>query len=77
MEEDMAEAVNYTLDEIKTYWYRYWETSGLRYMVNGRWQYDFRGKRVGLIDATRAEIALLRNYISFPAFLEKYGKNKH
>lgn len=68
---------NYTLEEIKIYWNSYWNMSGFRYLKNGKWEYDFRDKVIGLIDATRAEVTLLRNHITFPAFLEKYGKDKH
>ena len=70
-------ALSYTLDEIKIYWNQYWNTTGHRYLRDGKWEYDFTGKRIGLIDATRAEVTLLRNHITFPVFLEKYGKNKH
>lgn len=66
----------YTLDEIKIYWNHYWKKSGIRYLVEGKWKYDFSGKAVGLINATKAEVTLLRNRISFPTFLEKYGKDK-
>ena len=69
-------AASYTLDEIKIYWNRYWNKSGFRYLINGKWDYDFSGKKIGLIDATRAEVTLLRNHITFPVFLEKYGKDK-
>jgi len=66
----------YTLDEIKIYWNEYWKKSGIRYLVGGKWRYDYSGKVVGLIDATKAEIVLLHNHISFPKYLEKYGKDK-
>ena len=74
MEEDMAETVTYTLEEIKIYWNRYWKISGIRYLVKGKWKYDFTGGIKKHIDATRAEVALLRNHITFPTFLERYGK---
>ena len=71
------EETHYTIAEIKVYYNRYWNLSDLRYLVKGKWEYDFSGKPKGAIDATRAETTLLRNHISFPVFLEKYGKNKH
>jgi hypothetical protein len=71
--EDM-ENTHYTLDEIKIYWNKYWTLSGLRSLVKGKWQYDFSGKVRRHIDATAAEVTLLRNHMSFPTFLEKYGK---
>ena len=70
----MEESKLYNLAEIRIYWNRYWTLSGLRYLVKGKWEYDFSGKHKGLIDATRAEVALLRNHMTFPTFLEKYGK---
>ena len=69
-------APSYTLEQIKIYWNTYWKTSGIRYLVKGKWKYDFSGKAIGSIDATRAEITSLRNHITFPKFLEKYGKKK-
>ena len=66
--------IRYNLPELKVYWDRYWKTSGIRYLVGGVWNYDFTSKPKGLIDATRAEVALLRNHMTFPEFLEKYGK---
>lgn len=75
MEADMAgHASNYSLVELRIYWNNYWNKSGIRSLVRGKWHYDFSGKHTGLIDATRAEIALLRNHMTFPEFLEKYGK---
>ena len=73
MEEPNSQ-LSYSLAELKIYWNRYWTLSGLRYLVKGKWKYDFSGKSKGLIDATRAEVALLRNHMTFPEFLEKYGK---
>ena len=70
-------AQTYSLAEIKIYWDKYWNRSGIRYLTKGKWQYDFSGKQKGLIDATRAEVTLLHNRMTFPKFLEKYGKNKH
>ena len=72
----MAKSIIYTLDEIKIYWNQYRKKSGLRYLVKGKWEYDFSGKARGLIDATRAEVTMLYNHIGFPTFLEKYGKDK-
>ena len=66
--------ITYSLTELRIYWNKYWTLSGLRYLVKGKWEYDFSGKSKGLIDATRAEVALLRNHMTFPDFLEKYGK---
>lgn len=71
------EETQYSLTEIRIYWNKYWTLSGLRYLVKGKWEYDFSGKPKAHIDATRAEVTLLRNYITFPEFLEKYGKDKH
>ena len=67
----------YTLDEIKTYWKAYRAMSGHRYLIGGKWKYDWSGKVPTNIEATRAEVALLHNHITFPIFLEKYGKDKH
>lgn len=64
----------YRLEDIKKYWNVYWKTSGHRYLIKGKWQYDFTGKPLGLINATKAEVTLLRNQMTFPEFLEKYGK---
>jgi len=80
METNMAgHASYYTLEDIKKFWNVYWKTSGHRYLIRGKWHYDFSGKVLTRIEATRAEVALLRNHITFPEFLEKYGngKNKH
>ena len=71
------EETQYSLTEIRIYWNKYWNISGLRYLVKGKWEYDFSGKHTGHIDATRAEVTLMRNHITFPVFLEKYGKDKH
>ena len=73
----MAPGTSYTLKELKIYWGKYWGKSGIRYLVKGTWKYDFSGKSLGHIDATRAEVTLLRNRMTFPEFLEKYGKDKH
>lgn len=73
----MAELITYSLDEIKTYWNKYYTIEGIRYLIEGKWKYDFTSKPRGLINATKAEVTLLRNHINFPTFLEKYGKNKH
>ena len=73
----MAEAKpQYNLTEIKVYWDTYWKTTGLRYLTNGKWKYDFSGKPPKHINATKAELVRLRNFITFPKFLEKYGKDK-
>ena len=66
--------ITYSLTELRIYWNKYWNLSGLRYLVKGTWKYDFTGKPKSHIDATRAEVALLRNHMTFPTFLEKYGK---
>ena len=70
---------HYSLAELKIHWNRYYNLSGLRFLVNGKWVYDFSGERKGLIEATRAETTMLRNHMSFPEYLEKYtdAKNKH
>ena len=70
----MEESRLYSLAELKIYWNQYWNKSGLRYLIKGKWEYDFSGKSKGFIDATRAEVALLRNHMTFPTFWEKYGK---
>ena len=70
----MAGNIIYSLDEIKAYWNKYYTIGGIRYLVQGQWKYDFTSKPKGLIDATRAEVTLLRNHMTFPTFLEKYGK---
>ena len=66
----------YTISDIKAYWNRYQTISGYRYLSKGKWHYDFTGSRLSQIDATRAEVTLLCKHISFPTFLEKYGKDK-
>jgi hypothetical protein len=76
MEADMAGHA-YTLTELKVYWNKYYTLGGIRYQVKGIWKYDFSGKPIGMIDATRAETTLLRNHMSFPTFLERYGKDKY
>lgn len=71
----MAEhAPNYSLIELRIYWDKYWTISGHRYLIKGKWNYDFSGKVKRHIDATRAEVALLRNHMTFPDFVETYGK---
>ena len=75
--EKMQPDICYTLKELKIYWNHYWHKSGFRYLTKGKWKYDFSGKPITNIDATRAEVTLLRNHITFPEFLEKYGKDKH
>lgn len=82
MEEDMATSkckcrTHYSLEELKTCWDQYCYKTGFRYLVNGHWQYDFSGNPIGHIAATRAEIALMRNHMTFPEFLEKYGKKEN
>ncbi len=73
----MEKSITYSLAEIQIFWNKYWTISGHRYFVKGKWKYDFSGKVQRNIDATRAEVTLLRNHLTFPEFLEKYGKNKH
>ncbi len=70
----MATRITYSIKEIKIYWNKYWTISGHRYLVKGKWEYDFSGKVKRHIDATRAEVTLLHNHMTFPEFLEKYGK---
>lgn len=70
----MEKPFNYTLEEIKHYWNTYTKMSGIRYLQEGKWHYDFSGKVKGLINATRAERVTLQKVMPFPKFLEKYGK---
>jgi len=75
MEKNMAQADRYSLTELKAHWDKYWNTSGYRCLIRGVWHYDFSGKPFASpIDATKSEVILLRKHITFPEYLEKYGK---
>lgn len=72
----MKKEKSYTMTEIDKLWHQYKKITGIRFLKEGKWHYNYSNRSLGLIDATRAEIIRLKDYISFPEYLrrvKKYG----
>ena len=71
----MAKPKQYILSDLRTLWEKYISITGIRMLVNGKWQYNFDVKHIKNIDAARAEICMLKDVMTFPKYLETLEKN--
>ena len=63
------------LKNIERLWKRYENETVLRVMKEGKWStIPLKGKGIPRITATQAKVVKLKDVMSFPEYLKKYGK---